>query len=232
MKVLNFIGVGLLGIGTVTITPVIASPASAQEFQGVNGIIINVDGLNFYWEGPPIYPTSARDIPGHYWTQTSPTTLTAQHWNIGPKTEFAPDGISNWWSSDAPDRSLLYTAEVIIDEWTSQIAEEFAAEGFVHYHELVSVDDPTLLHPTKVGWFRHTAVSSFTLNGGPRPDLAHFVQEGEIDFEFIPNYAKPYEPATVVSLPVPEPSSVLGLLVFSVGSSISVLLGKRRSEKF
>ena len=232
MKVLNFLGVGLLAIGTVTITPVRESPAIAQEFQGINGLILNLDGLNFYWEGPPIYPTTTRDIPGHYWTQTSPTTLTAQHWNIGPKTELTPEGIGNWWSSDAPARSLLYTAEVIIDEWTSQIAAEFAAEGFVHYHELVSVDDPTLSHPTKVGWFRHTAVRNFRLDGGPRPELAHSVPAGEIDFQFIPNNATPYEPANVVSLPVPEPSSLLGLLVFSVGSSISVFLGKRRADKF
>ena len=227
MNKINFRKIGLLGIGVMA-TALAATPALTQEFIGVNGFSFEIDNVDFYWLGPPIFPSGDRDIPGHYWTQMSPTSFQAQHWNIGPKTPTNPDGVPNWWSSDAPDRSLLYSAEVIIDEWTPEKSQQFSAQGFVHYHELISVADPTLLHPTKVGWFRHTALGDFTLDGGPRPEFSHIVEEGTIDFEFIPNFAEPYQPANVVSLPVPEPSSVLSLFLLGGGGAVSVFLGQKR----
>ena len=48
-------------------------------------------------------------------------------------------------------------------------------------------------HPTKVVWLKHTAVSFFNFDGGPRPDLAHEVSPG-IDYDFIPNGFMPYNP--------------------------------------
>ena len=227
MNRINLRKVGLLGVGAIAIA-LTQTPVFAQAFVGINGFAFEVDNVDFYWLGPPIFPTGERDIPGHYWTQTSATTFEAQHWNIGPKTPTYPEGVPNWWSSDAPDRSLLYTAEVIIEEWTPQTSQEFAAQGFVHYHELISVENPSLLHPTKVGWFRHTALRDFTLDGGPRPELSHSVEAGTIDFEFIVNFAEPYQPENVVSLPIPEPSSVISLLVFGVGGAVPLL---RRSQK-
>jgi hypothetical protein len=81
---------------------------------------------------------------------------------------------------------------VIIDEWSPELAEKYAARGYVHYHEMVSVADGSL-HPTKVGWFKHFARTSFTLDGGPAPQFAHSVTPG-VDFEFIPNWSVPYSP--------------------------------------
>ena len=63
---------------------------------------------------------------------------------------------------------------------------------YVHYHELVSVDDGEL-HPNKVVWLKHTARTSFTFDGGPHADdmEPHEVTPG-IDYEFLPNYMMPY----------------------------------------
>ena len=83
-------------------------------------------------------------------------------------------------------------AQVIIDEWTPEKAAWYASQGYVHYHEFVSVDDGSH-HPTVAGWFKHTARISFTLDGGPRPDLAHEVIPG-IDYEVSPNWMVPYNP--------------------------------------
>lgn len=149
--------------------------------------VITVDGLDYYWAGAPDGPNGETDVPGHYWRQVGPNRLIAKHYNTGPFVAPA------WWSSDAPDGELLYIADVIIDEWTPEKAERYAARGYVHYHELVSVEDGSL-HPTKVGWFKHTARTSFTLDGGPHPELSHTVTPG-IDFDFIPNYVNGYNPA-------------------------------------
>lgn len=148
--------------------------------------VISVDGQEHLWAGAPDGPNGETDVPGHYWRQAGPNKLVAKHYNTGPS------GASNWWSSDAPDGELLYIAQVIIDEWTPEKAEAYAAKGYVHYHELLNVDtgEP---HPTKVGWFKHTARTNFTLDGGPAPEFSHEVTPG-IDDEFIPNWMTPYMP--------------------------------------
>ena len=92
----------------------------------------------------------------------------------------------------APDGALLYVVKGRIDEWSPDLAESYAARGFVHYHELVSVADGAL-HPTLVVWLRHVAVTSFTLDGGPAPQLAHAVTPGA-DLDFINNWFVPYDP--------------------------------------
>jgi hypothetical protein len=80
----------------------------------------------------------------------------------------------------------------IIDTWSPEQAEQYAARGYVHYHELLKVSDGTE-HPTKVVWLKHTARTSFTLDGGPHPELAHDVTPG-VDYVFIPNGGMPYNP--------------------------------------
>jgi hypothetical protein len=118
--------------------------------------------------------------------QSSPKPAGRQHYNTGPF------GQSRWWSSDAPDGARLYTVHAIIDTWTPEKAEGYASRGYVHYHELVRVSDGAL-HPTKVVWLKHTARTSFTLDGGPHPEFAHEVTPG-VDNEFIPNWSTPYSP--------------------------------------
>lgn len=162
------------------------SVASVSANGFVRGIVVTVDGVDYYLAGAPDAPGGAIDIPGHAWVQAGPNQLVGKHYNTGPFS--AP----NWWSSDAPDGELLFMVHGVIDTWSEQKAAVYASRGYVHYHELVSVDDGSL-HPTKVVWLRHHARASFTFDGGPRPDLAHSVTPG-IDFEFINNWFVPYAP--------------------------------------
>ncbi len=163
----------------------IATPVAAKGF--VHGIVITLDGEDYYLAGAPDGPGGAIDVPGHYWVQAGPNQLVGKHYNTGPF------GASQWWSSDAPDGELLYMVHGIIDTWTEEKAERYASRGYVHYHEFVRVSDGAL-HPTKVVWLKHTARTTFTLDGGPRPDLAHAVTPG-VDYDFIPNYSIPYPPS-------------------------------------
>jgi selenium-binding protein 1 len=158
--------------------------ASANGFE--RWPVITVDGEGYYMAGPDTGPNGEPNVPGHYWVQAGPNKVVAKHYNTGP------GGSSKFWSSDAPDGALLYIAQIIIDEWTEEKAEMYAARGYVHYHELLSADNGEP-HPTKVGWFKHIARTSFTLDGGPGPAFYHSVTPG-VDFEFIPNWATPYNP--------------------------------------
>jgi hypothetical protein len=168
----------------IALVALLAVPVSAEGF--VHGIVIEVDGVDYYLAGAPDGPNGATDIPGHYWVQASPDQLVGKHYNTGPF------GAGSWWSSDAPDGELLYIVHAIIDTWSEEKAMAYAAQGYIHYHELVAVDDGTL-HPTKVVWLKHTARTSFTLDGGPHPELSHAVSPG-VDLEFIPNGMTPYSP--------------------------------------
>jgi hypothetical protein len=165
---------------------VTAVSASAAGNGFTRWPVILVDGQEFLWAGAPDGPNGETDVPGHYWRQAGPNKLVAKHYNTGP------GGEASWWSSDAPDGELLYIAQVIIDEWTPEKAETYAARGYVHYHELLNTNtgEP---HPTKVGWFKHTARTTFTLDGGPAPQFSHEVAPG-VDYEFIPNWMTPYTP--------------------------------------
>jgi len=152
----------------------------------VHATIINIDGEDYFMAGAPDGPNGATDIPGHYWNQAGPNQFVGKHYNTGPF------GMPQGWSSDAADGELLYIVHGIIDTWSADKAEKYAARGYVHYHEFLSVMDGKL-HPTKVVWLRHTARKSFTLDGGPHPELGHDVTPG-VDYEFIPNGMDPYEP--------------------------------------
>lgn len=175
----------VLLVGLVSVFVLAAAlPVSAKGFE--HGIVITVDGVDYYLAGAPDGPGGAFDIPGHYWNQASPNQLVGKHYNTGPF------GASQWWSSDAPDGELLYIVHAIIDTWSPEKANQYASRGYVHYHELISVADGAL-HPTKVVWLKHTARTNFTLDGGPHPELAHAVSPG-VDDEFIPNGMTPYDP--------------------------------------
>lgn len=151
-----------------------------------HGPILNVDGTDYYLAGAPDGPGGAFDIPGHSWIIGGNGQVTGKHVNTGPF------GASQWWSSDAPDGALLYIVHGIVDYWTPELAEMYASRGYIHYHELITVQDGTL-HPDKVVWLRHTARTSFTLDGGPHPELSHYVTPG-VDLEFVPNGSVPYNP--------------------------------------
>lgn len=171
----------LLGL-VLAIAP--AFPANAAGYT--HALTVDVDGESYYLDGAPDGPDGASDIPGHYWVQTGPQRLQGHHFNTGPF------GAPQWWSSDAPDGALLYVVSGIIDTWSVEKAESYAERGYVHYHELVSTADGTF-HPTKVVWLRHIARSSFTLDGGPHPEMSHEVTPG-LDTSFIPNGQTPYNP--------------------------------------
>lgn len=175
-----FVAVTALAIGSTAL----ASSGDPGGFE--HAPIIDVAGEDYYPAGAPDGPDEATDIPGHYWQQAGPTRLVGKHYNTGPF------GASSWWSSNAPDGELLYVVNGIIDTWSPAKAKNYAKRGYVHYHELVSVADGTL-HPTKVVWLKHTAVASFTLDGGPHPELSHDVTPG-VDTDFIPNGMMPYNP--------------------------------------
>lgn len=166
------------------LTLAFAAQVGADAF--VHGVVVNVDGQDYYMAGAPDGPGGAFDIPGHYWTVAGPDQLVAKHYNTGPF------GAPQWWSSDAPDGELLYVVHAVIDTWSQGKAVAYAGQGYIHYHELISVGDGSL-HPSKVAWLKHTARTTFTLDGGPHPELSHAVTPG-IDYEFVPNGMMPYVP--------------------------------------
>lgn len=113
--------------------------------------------------------------------------LVGKHYNTGPF------GVESFWSSDAPDGELLYIVHAIIDTWTEEKAGEYAARGYVHYHEFIRVSDG-MLHPSKVAWLKHTVRTTFTLDGGPHPPDPGIDVTPGVHYEFLPNGFVPYEP--------------------------------------
>jgi len=156
------------------------------EEKYVHGIALMVDGADYYLDGPADGHGGARDIPGHSWMATGQNTLKGKHFNSGPNNE------PKFWSSDANDGALLYDVEAVIDDWTPTKANKYAQDGFVHYHELVSMEDGSK-HPTQVVWLKHTAVAEFTLDGEVVGGFAHQVKPG-VDLKFPPNGLTPYSP--------------------------------------
>ena len=158
-----------------------------SEFRGFqHGLVVDVDGVDYYLAGSPDGPDGATDVPGHYWKQVGKRNLIGWHINTGPS------GAPQWWSSDAEDGEVLFFVLARIDTWSSVKAESYAKIGFVHYHELVSVADGTE-HPTKVLWLKHIAVNSFNFDAGPMPMMGHYVIPG-VDYNFMPNGMMPYNP--------------------------------------
>lgn len=180
----KILSLGLFVVFTLLLTaPALAVPMGKNAKGFGHGIVIAVDGMDHYLAGAPDGPGGATDIPGHYWVMAGSHQLVGKHYNTGPF------GMAQWWSSDAPDGALLYVVHAVIDTWSEEQAMQYASQGYVHYHELVSVSDGTL-HPNKVVWLKHIARTFFTLDGGPHPELAHYVTPG-VDYEFIPNGMMP-----------------------------------------
>lgn len=183
MKKRLFLTLGVLALALLAL--LITVPVIAGGF--VHAPVVTVDGVDYWLDGASDGPGGAKDIPGHYWTQAGPNQLVGKHYNTGPF------GTASWWSSDAGDGELLYKVHAIIDTWSVDKAASYASQGYVHYHELVEVSDGTTKHPTKVVWLKHTARTSFSLDGGPHPERAHEVTPG-IDYDFIPNGGTAYSP--------------------------------------
>lgn len=159
---------------------------SANSENGfVHGIALNIDGDLYYLAGAPDGPNGETDVPGHYWVKAGKDKLVGKHYNSGPF------GAPKFWSSDAPDGEYLFKVDAIIDEWTEEKAEQYADRGFVHYHELVQVSDGSL-HPHKVLWLKHIAVTTFTLDGGPMQPDPGFEMTPGVAYNFMPNYFMPY----------------------------------------
>jgi hypothetical protein len=175
----------MIGIAVVALAAVLALPVSAGGFT--RGIVVNVDGTDYYLSGPADVPGGARDIPGHSWVQAGPDKIVGKHYNTGPF------GADKWWSSDAADGEFLFKVDGIIDFWTEDKAKEYDARGYVHYHELAAVVGGTQ-HPTKVVWLKHTARTSFTLDGGPSTPDPGIVMTPGVAFNFLPNWEDPYVP--------------------------------------
>ncbi len=122
------------------------------------------------------------------------------HYNTGPLGAGAP---GRFWSSNAPDHSLLFLVDIIISRWTPKLALERFNDGYVHYHELVREGDGCV-HPRLVAWFKHTAIESFSFDGGPPPVLPDgtFFRPRNVPFKvrpgiahgFMVNYDVPYKP--------------------------------------
>jgi hypothetical protein len=194
MKKIFFV-IPLVILTLMVSVPVFAAPSWKGQEGYARPILIIVDGKGYYLAGEPV--DGGSDVPGHSWRMTGPNTMVGLHHNTGP------GGLSYGWSSDADDGALLYLVEGIIDTWSKGKAEKYAKIGFVHYHELVSVDDGSL-HPRKVVWLRHTSVypDTFTLDGGPAnwggggadPPYIHDVEPGLVDYLFPNNYMTPYVP--------------------------------------
>lgn len=182
MKKLLLITAVVISMSLAAVPLALASAGGPGGFE--HAPVIDVDGEDYYPAGAPDGPDGATDVPGHVWQQAGRNRLVGKHFNTGPF------GASEWWSSDAGDGELLYVVNGIIDTWSPEQAESYARRGYLHYHHLLSVADGTL-HPSKVMWLKHTAVGSFTLDGGPHPEFAHEVTPG-VDTEFIPNGMMPY----------------------------------------
>ena len=46
----------------------------------VHGIVIAVDGTDYYLAGAPDGPDGEYDVPGHYWAQSGPDKLVGRHY--------------------------------------------------------------------------------------------------------------------------------------------------------
>ena len=164
-------------------TTISAKSNSNQGF--VHGIIIELDGEDYYFAGPPDGPNGEKDVPGHYWNKAGKNQVIGKHYNTGPFNT------GKFWSSTEDEGAYLYTVHGIIDIWTPELAEEYASIGYVHRHEFMRVSDGAF-HPSKVIWLKHTAVTHFTFDGGPGAGVTdHEVSPG-IDWEFPNNYGMPY----------------------------------------
>jgi selenium-binding protein 1 len=192
---------------TLIVTALLCIPGLSFGNDGgfIHGIVIPVDGEDYYLAGAPDGPDGEFDIPGHSWVILGKNRLAGKHYNTGPF------GAEKWWSSDAADGELLYNVNAIIDTWSETKAIYYISKGFIHYHELVRVSDGEL-HPSKIVWLKHIARTSFTLDGGPHPELSHEVSPG-LDLDFIPNALNPYDPGAMEMAEATVNSASVGRII-------------------
>lgn len=157
-----------------------------ENGEFVHGIVIELDGVGYYLDGPEDGPNGEKDMPGYFWKQVSSSRIIGESFNTGPF------GTMKWWSSHMENGEHMYSILGVIDIWTLDLAEEYAKKGFVHYHELVSVDGGSY-HPSKVLWLKHIAQKSIVFNGpnAPNRTFEHEVSPG-VDANYPVNYMKAY----------------------------------------
>lgn len=141
------------------ISMMVFAHGEGEESAFTDSVVIEISGEDY---------TLDKGLPGHEWLQISDTEYFALHHNIGP------DEAESWWASEADNDELLYVANIVIDTWTAEKAEDYAERGYVYYHPLVHIEGEAY-HPELVAWFQHIAIESFNLDGGPQPLLCHEV---------------------------------------------------------
>jgi hypothetical protein len=184
MKKISYVGLLATIIMASLALTVSAAPYWDMNPKGFeHGLAVNIEGTDYYFLGPGSIEGEI-DVPGHTWRQTGPYRVVGRHYNVGPW--FMPSG-TQWWSSDADYGALLYKVDGLIDVPPDQISLEreiwLKTHGYVHVHEFVGTE-------SWVVYFKHTAVTSFTLDGGPLqpdPPYEHYVTPG-IDYGFPNNW--------------------------------------------
>jgi len=73
----------------------------------VHGIVIPVDGEDYYFDGPPDGPGGATDIPGHTWVQAGPNQLVGKHYNTGPLVHQIGGHLIPWMGNICTKYTLL-----------------------------------------------------------------------------------------------------------------------------
>ncbi|MCP4205318.1 MAG: hypothetical protein GY769_25690 [bacterium] len=210
--ILGLLGLGLVPDASAAELPFCLVNPGVPDLEGfTHRVQIRLGGSFWYLLGPelqlPTTPDQAgqpQDLPGHCWKVGLPIggkpRLIGKHFNTGPLGAGAPP---RFWSSNAGSHQQLFWVDLVISRWSPRIALEKAADGYVHYHELIKVGEGCL-HPRLVAWFRHSAIEKFSFDGGPPPvlpdgtlfrprNVPHDVQPG-IDHNFPPNYDIPYKP--------------------------------------
>ncbi|TET46915.1 hypothetical protein E3J62_02830 [candidate division TA06 bacterium] len=178
---------GYIALGILLVIGLSGAAALAKGKGFVHGIVVKLDGEDYYLAGPPDGPNGASDIPGHWWRMAGMNRMVGKHYNTGPF------GASSWWATQEDDGILLFNVRAIIDTWSMDKAKDYSEKGYVHYHEFVRVSDGAQ-HPSKVVWLHHRPMLTFYFDGGPHPELAHQVYQGRTDYDFIPNWNMPYSP--------------------------------------
>lgn len=204
---------GAAALGDTEMKDCLVNPGLPNPQGFIHQTRMFIDDTYWYFVGPEnelAYNQvgQPQDMPGHCWKGTPDfkglMRFFGMHFNTGP---LGGGGLPRFWSSTAGDHEQLYWVDLIISEWTPEIAVQRMKEGYVHYHELVQ-SGTGCKHPTKVAWLRHTAILDFTFDGGPpqvypdtgypfRPrNVPHVVHPG-VDHAFPPVYDIPYQPEIV-----------------------------------
>jgi hypothetical protein len=188
MKKISYIGlIATIIMASLAIT-VSAAPIWDKNPKGFeHGLAVNIEGNDYWFKGPGSV-VGAVDVPGHTWKQTGQYRVIGRHYNVGP---VAP-GEDPWWASDIDYGVMLYKVDGLIDvppsELTAEREDWLKSHGYIHVHEFV--DSFGVESADWVVYLKHTARTSFTLDGGPgapNPLYEHYVTPG-IDYDFPNNW--------------------------------------------